>query len=91
MNDERKRLDSDNQVERLVRRFELNVDQFMEYSPVPLAVRMRMALNKMGMKFIDDGKLSVVWNENPVPLGKVTVYEEFSKPHIKIYVQELEA
>lgn len=70
--------------------YELDLTQFMGYSPIPNTIRVRMALNKLGMKFADDGLTSSVVNKNPEPLGKVTWWGDHSKPNVRFYKQTLE-
>jgi hypothetical protein len=41
--------------------------------PIPLSVQIRMLLEKRGIRFDDDGKLSSVINESPNPLGEIIV------------------
>lgn len=62
---------------------------FMAPSPIPCAIRMRLALPKMGMKFIDDGKVSLIVNENPIPRGEVVAWEELDQPDIRFYKQTI--
>ena len=45
--------------------------------PVPYAVQVRNKLNKAGFKFVDDGKVSAVINENPVPLGTISSWTDY--------------
>lgn len=40
---------------------------------VPLSVQIRAELNQKGFRFADDGKFGVATNENPVPLGNLTI------------------
>ena len=69
--------------------YELDIDQFDEYSPVPMQVRIRMALNDLGMKFEGDGAPYVIVDTDPQPLGKVTTWEEFDNPNIRFFKQEI--
>lgn len=69
--------------------FELDMAQFEAPSPIPMPVRARLALNKIGVKFEDDGKPSLVINENPKPLGRVVMWEDYDTPGIRFYRQEL--
>ncbi len=58
-------------------------------SAIPAAVRIRVALNNMGMKFADDGKPSLIINKNPIPLGTVTMWEDQEYFSIRHYKQVL--
>ena len=70
--------------------YELELDSFMEYSKVPMPVRMRLALNALGMKFADDGSPSAIVNRNPVPLGTTSWWEDPGHPNKRFYKQTLE-
>lgn len=53
--------------------YELTDQEVMSLSgPIPLAIQIRIILNKAGFKFVDDNKPSSIINENPIPLGKMT-------------------
>lgn len=56
-------------------------DEFIICADVrfPLNVLIRCKLNELGFKFEDDGKLSCIMNENPIPLGKLTYYRDPSR------------
>ena len=69
--------------------FELDMTQFEESSPIPIVIRVRLALSKMGMRFEDDGKTSLAINENQTPLGEVVMWEDYGTPGIRFYRQEL--
>ena len=43
--------------------------------PVPLPIQMRSLLEKRGIKFTDTGKIVSAINENPVPVGELTMWE----------------
>lgn len=45
-------------------------------SPVPSNIQIRIHLNKQGFKFEDDGKVGLIINNNPKPLGTFTVYKD---------------
>ena len=74
----------------LINIFKLDMDQFMVNSPIPLAVRMRLELGKLGMKFEDDGKPALITNENPIPLGTAWWWEEVDNPSVRVFAQRIE-
>ncbi len=53
---------------------------------MPFAVQVRIMLNKAGFKFADDNKPSLIINENPQPLGKLTVWKSI-ETNSTFYVQ----
>ena len=55
--------------------FKITEEFLQEYSLIPRVIRMRMELERQGMKFEDSGKLSSMMNEEPKPLGKVVRWE----------------
>lgn len=44
--------------------------------PVPIPVQVRLLLNKRGIKFEDDGTVSVIVNTNPQPLGRFVSWRD---------------
>jgi len=44
---------------------EIDENMFMSPSPVPMAVRVRIELNKKGIRFEDDGRPSAIVNLSP--------------------------
>jgi hypothetical protein len=55
---------------------------------VPFKVSLRLLLNKKGIKFADDGKLSSIANEYPTPLGTLEWYHNY-ETQITHYKQTL--
>jgi len=43
---------------------------------VPLAVQIRLLLNNEGFRFEDDDRLGLIFNENPSPLGVLSMYRD---------------
>ncbi len=68
---------------------EIEDSQFNERSPIPLKIRLRFALNDLGFKFVDDWFPSVIFNEDPEPLGRMTSWRETEHPGVTFYRQEL--
>ena len=64
------------------------MDDFMDYSPVPMVVRIRFELNNQGMKFVDDGLPSAIVNEKPVACGVTRSWEVFSTPGVR-YIKQI--
>lgn len=56
--------------------YEIHLDDFMDCSPIPLKIRIRLALEQQGMLFTDTGKPSLIANENPIPLGEVEACDD---------------
>ena len=57
--------------------------------PVPFGVQVRLRLNRHGFKFEDDNKPSLIINQEPKPLGKMTCWEDFETGSIH-YKQTLD-
>lgn len=55
---------------------------------IPPAIQFRMALNSQGIRFQDDGRPSLIINENPIPLGVVTTSYNIEK-RLTTYNQEI--
>jgi len=63
---------------RVVVECEIKWDWMLDMKPpVPFAVQMRQKLNAEGFKFEGDGKCSSIINENPKPLGKFIMWENY--------------
>ncbi len=57
---------------------EITREEILEMKPpVPYAVQVRNRLNIAGFKFEDDGKLGLIANENPVPLGTMSSWTDY--------------
>ena len=70
---------------------ELDDSQFKKPSPIPLHIRKRFALNDLGFRFVNDGLPSVIFNEDPTPLGRMISWREAEHPGITFHRQELPA
>jgi len=55
---------------------------------VPMEVELRMELNKQGIKFKDDGKVSAIINKSPEPLGVLRINRDY-KAMSTVYEQQL--
>lgn len=51
--------------------------------PIPLTVQIRLKLGKQGFCFMDDGKVSLITNENPVAVGTLYIDESYIDGSVK--------
>ena len=68
-------MNADSEMSRVTHSF-TKVEVYEMPRGMPLSVQKRIVLNSKGFKFIDDGKPSLIINENPIPLGCMKTWKD---------------